>query len=83
VIDYQLLGRTGLRVADICLGTMTFGEAWGWGAPKEEARKIYDRYRELGGNFIDTVAARSCSPPSTPTPRPAKTRTPEATIASR
>jgi aryl-alcohol dehydrogenase-like predicted oxidoreductase len=55
MIDYQLLGRTGLRVADICLGTMTFGEEWGWGSPKEEARKIYDRYRELGGNFIDTA----------------------------
>lgn len=34
---------------------MTFGEDWGWGAPKEEARKIYDAYREAGGNFIDTA----------------------------
>ena len=34
---------------------MTFGEDWGWGAPKEEARKIYDAYRDAGGNFIDTA----------------------------
>jgi aryl-alcohol dehydrogenase-like predicted oxidoreductase len=37
------------------LGTMTFGEEWGWGAAKDEARKIYDAYREAGGNFIDTA----------------------------
>jgi aryl-alcohol dehydrogenase-like predicted oxidoreductase len=44
-----------LRVSEICLGTMTFGEDWGWGSPKEECRAIYDRFRELGGNFIDTA----------------------------
>jgi aryl-alcohol dehydrogenase-like predicted oxidoreductase len=54
-MNYQLLGRSGLRVSDLCLGTMTFGEDWGWGAAKEEARKIYDVYREAGGNFIDTA----------------------------
>ena len=54
-MNYQLLGKTGLRVADFCLGTMTFGEDWGWGAAKDEARKIYDFYREQGGNFIDTA----------------------------
>ena len=54
-MNYQLLGRSGLRVSDLCLGTMTFGEDWGWGAPKDEARKIYDAYREAGGNFIDTA----------------------------
>jgi aryl-alcohol dehydrogenase-like predicted oxidoreductase len=54
-MNYQLLGKTGLRVADFCLGTMTFGEDWGWGAAKDEARKIYDYYREQGGNFIDTA----------------------------
>jgi aryl-alcohol dehydrogenase-like predicted oxidoreductase len=37
------------------LGAMTFGEDWGWGAPKDEARKIYDAYRSAGGNFIDTA----------------------------
>jgi aryl-alcohol dehydrogenase-like predicted oxidoreductase len=34
---------------------MTFGEEWGWGAAKEDARKIYDAYRDAGGNFIDTA----------------------------
>jgi len=54
-MNYQLLGRSGLRISDLCLGTMTFGEDWGWGAAKDEARKIYDAYREAGGNFIDTA----------------------------
>lgn len=54
-MNYQLLGHSGLRVSDLCLGTMTFGEDWGWGAAKDEARKIYDAYREAGGNFIDTA----------------------------
>jgi aryl-alcohol dehydrogenase-like predicted oxidoreductase len=52
---YQLLGRSGLRVSEICLGTMTFGEEWGWGSSKEESRGIYDRFRDLGGNFVDTA----------------------------
>lgn len=54
-MNYQLFGKTGLRVADFCLGTMTFGEEWGWGSSKEEARKIYEYYRGQGGNFIDTA----------------------------
>jgi aryl-alcohol dehydrogenase-like predicted oxidoreductase len=54
-MNYQLLGRSGLRVSDLCLGTMTFGEDWGWGAAKDEARKIYDAFREAGGNFVDTA----------------------------
>lgn len=52
---YRLLGASGLRVSEISLGTMTFGEEWGWGAAKDEARRIYDAYREAGGNFIDTA----------------------------
>ncbi|PTY05015.1 aldo/keto reductase [Opitutaceae bacterium EW11] len=54
-MNYQLLGRSGLRVSDLCLGTMTFGETWGWGAAKDEARRIYDAFRETGGNFVDTA----------------------------
>src|SRR5260221_11102463 len=34
---------------------MTFGDEWGWGSPKDEAQKIYETYREAGGNFIDTA----------------------------
>ena len=54
-MNYQLLGRSGLRVSDLCLGTMTFGEDWGWGSGRDEARRIYDAYRAAGGNFIDTA----------------------------
>lgn len=55
MMNYRLLGHSGLRVSELSLGTMTFGEDWGWGAAKDEARKIYDAYREAGGNFIDTA----------------------------
>ncbi|MDB5331586.1 MAG: putative oxidoreductase, aryl-alcohol dehydrogenase like protein, partial [Phycisphaerales bacterium] len=48
-------GNSGLRVSEAALGTMTFGEDWGWGAGKDEAKKIYDAFREAGGNFIDTA----------------------------
>ena len=54
-MNYRLLGQSGLRVSELCLGTMTFGEDWGWGAPRDEARKIYDAFREAGGNFVDTA----------------------------
>src|SRR5258708_7474334 len=52
---YRLLGNSGLRVSEAALGTMTFGEEWGWGSAKDEARKVYDAFREAGGNFIDTA----------------------------
>ena len=52
---YKLLGRSGLRVSELCLGTMTFGEAWGWGASKAESRAIFDAFVAAGGNFIDTA----------------------------
>jgi aryl-alcohol dehydrogenase-like predicted oxidoreductase len=54
-MKYYLLGKSGLRVSEICLGTMTFGKEWGWGASKEESRKILDAYVDAGGNFIDTA----------------------------
>src|SRR5215470_1658010 len=54
-MNYRLLGRSGLRVSEFSLGTMTFGEEWGWGVGKEDAKKIYEAYREAGGNFIDTA----------------------------
>ncbi|MFA6542407.1 MAG: aldo/keto reductase [Bacteroidota bacterium] len=54
-MNYKLLGKSGLRVSELCLGTMTFGEEWGWGASAEECRKMYDAYRSAGGNFIDTA----------------------------
>jgi aryl-alcohol dehydrogenase-like predicted oxidoreductase len=52
---YVTLGRSGLRVSPLCLGTMTFGQDWGWGSSPEDSTRILDRYLDLGGNFIDTA----------------------------
>lgn len=52
---YRLLGRSGLRVSPLALGTMTFGSDWSWCTEKEEARRIFDAYADRGGNFIDTA----------------------------
>jgi aryl-alcohol dehydrogenase-like predicted oxidoreductase len=54
---YRLLGRSGLRVSPLALGTMTFGSDWGWGADWDDARTIFEAYVERGGNFIDTANA--------------------------
>lgn len=55
-MKYRLLGRSGLRVSEICLGTMTFGKEWGaMGAEKAESKKIFDAFVNKGGNFIDTA----------------------------
>ena len=53
--DYRLLGKSGLRVSPLCLGTMTFGTEWGWGTELRDCRDILDRYLDQGGNFIDTA----------------------------
>ncbi|WP_413671391.1 aldo/keto reductase [Massilia cellulosiltytica] len=53
--QYRLLGRSGLRVSPLALGTMTFGQDWGWGADESEARHIFDAYVDRGGNFVDTA----------------------------
>jgi len=47
-MNYRLLGKSGLRVSEFCLGTMTFGEDWGWGSSKDDAKKTYDAFREAG-----------------------------------
>ena len=55
---YKLLGKSGLRVSELCLGTMTFVDVWqDWGlaTSKDESRKIFDGFAEAGGNFIDTA----------------------------
>ena len=52
---YKLLGGSGLRVSEISLGAMTFGEDWGWGADKQESFKMMELYAKQGGNFIDTA----------------------------
>jgi aryl-alcohol dehydrogenase-like predicted oxidoreductase len=54
-MSYRLLGSSGLRVSELCLGTMTFGTSWGYGTDYEGSRAIYQRYTEAGGNFFDTA----------------------------
>jgi aryl-alcohol dehydrogenase-like predicted oxidoreductase len=53
--EYVTLGRSGLRLSPLCLGTMTFGTGWGWGNDEDAARTIFDRYLEKDGNFVDTA----------------------------
>ena len=55
-MKYKLLGKSGLKVSEICLGAMMFGEEWGpIGANKDESKKIFDAFLNAGGNFIDTA----------------------------
>ncbi len=54
-MKHKLFGKSGLRVSEICLGTMTFGTEWGWGADKSVSKQIFDCYADAGGNFIDTA----------------------------
>jgi aryl-alcohol dehydrogenase-like predicted oxidoreductase len=54
-MKYKLLGQSGLKVSEICLGTMGFGTEWGWGADKETSFAIMEAFANGGGNFIDTA----------------------------
>ena len=54
-MHYKLFGNSGLRVSEIALGTMGFGNEWGWGADYETSKKIFDLYANAGGNFLDTA----------------------------
>ncbi|CAG8456165.1 3947_t:CDS:10 [Dentiscutata heterogama] len=53
--DYVLLGRSGLRISPLCLGTMTFGEKFKFGSNYENSKEVFDYYYEKGGNFFDTA----------------------------
>jgi aryl-alcohol dehydrogenase-like predicted oxidoreductase len=55
IMKYKLLGKSGLRVSELCLGTMTFGEEWGWGSSKDESQKVFEEFTKAGGNFLDTA----------------------------
>ncbi|MEB0249681.1 aldo/keto reductase, partial [Mucilaginibacter sp. 5B2] len=52
---YKLLGRSGLKVSELCLGTMGFGTEGGWGADAATSFEIMDAYANAGGNFLDTA----------------------------
>src|SRR6202165_497016 len=54
---YRLLGRSGVRISEVALGTMTFGEDWGWGAPAAVCERMLDLFADAGGNVIDTADA--------------------------
>ena len=54
-MKYKLLGRSGLKVSELCLGTMGFGTEGGWGADKETSFEIMDAFANAGGNFLDTA----------------------------
>src|ERR1700694_1855393 len=51
---YRLLGRSGVRISEVALGTMTFGEDWGWGASPDVSARMLDLFADTGGNVIDT-----------------------------
>ena len=50
-MEYRFMGKTGLRVSDLCLGAMTFGRE----TSEEDSHELLDRFVEAGGNFIDTA----------------------------
>jgi aryl-alcohol dehydrogenase-like predicted oxidoreductase len=52
---YKLFGHSGLRVSELCLGTMTFGSDQGWCANPEQSKEIFETFANAGGNFIDTA----------------------------
>ena len=54
-MNYKLFGKSGLRVSELCLGTMGFGTEWKWGCDKDISKQIFDTYANAGGNFIDTA----------------------------
>lgn len=54
-MNQKLFGQSGLRVSELCLGTMGFGTEWKWGCDKEQSKQIFDAFANAGGNFIDTA----------------------------
>ncbi|MFW2405550.1 MAG: aldo/keto reductase [Gammaproteobacteria bacterium] len=54
-MKYKVLGSSNLKVSELCLGTMTFGEEFGIGAPETECRRVFDAFLAAGGNFLDTA----------------------------
>jgi len=52
--DFVSLGKSGLKVSRLCLGTMNFGND-AWGCDEPTSAKVIDRFLEAGNNFIDTA----------------------------
>jgi aryl-alcohol dehydrogenase-like predicted oxidoreductase len=62
-MEYRLLGRSGLKISNLTLGTMTFGGqgffAKAGSSDVKEARRLIDVFRDAGGNILDTANAYS------------------------
>nr|MCU0335624.1 aldo/keto reductase [Chitinophagaceae bacterium] len=54
-MQYKLLGRSGLKVSELCLGTMGFGTATPWGVDQAASFGIMEAFAQAGGNFLDTA----------------------------
>lgn len=54
-MKYKRLGNSGLKVSELCLGTMSFGDTWGYGCDEETSKKCFDAFVEAGGNFFDVA----------------------------
>src|SRR5712692_809508 len=52
---YKVLGKSGVRISEVALGTMTFGEDWGWGASPDVCARMLDLFADAGGNVVDTA----------------------------
>ncbi len=52
-MKFKLLGNSGRRVSEFALGTMSFGNDWGWGAAEDESHKVYHAFRNSGGSLVD------------------------------
>src|SRR6202521_2595367 len=52
---YRVLGKSGVRISEVALGTMTFGEDWGWGASPDVSATMLDLFADAGGNVVDTA----------------------------
>src|SRR3979409_913474 len=52
---YRLMGTSGVRISEVALGTMTFGEDWGWGASRDVSARMLDLFADAGGNVVDTA----------------------------
>lgn len=55
MLRYRLLGHSGLRVSEICMGTMSFGQEWSFGADEATSHQVLDAFAEAGGTFLDTA----------------------------
>src|SRR3982074_3285270 len=52
---YKLMGKSGVRISEVALGTMTFGDDWGWGASPDVSARMLNLFADGGGNVIDTA----------------------------